>query len=401
VSLFRPDDDALLLHLEEEVAAGRLWRAVSPPGTPQPPRLATLFSALGVERGEAIAAVQEGRIDAFLTRIAAGAAAGTLPIAAIHASVVFLERLTPLPRFATSDEGRALELAAFRGWCRLTEKRDELRAIAEAAAGEDAAKIDLETLIESLPFQSLDALEGRALAGARERTSAAQRALRLLGLAASQERNRYGQRAQSAVDRVLEEASAAPLEAIHEAKAQESDELAEQALTTLAAVWAWADRPLAVETQTLEMADHFLWAWSKSDSKGPLKEGIMRVLAPLVTSLAARIERDPGEMFGWSALCAQSLVFLSDGLLTQGERIATVERAVALCPTHRNARSRLAFHRADRALTQIARNSAEGLAEADALLRDGERLFPASPTVRNARERWEAAAQRLGYSRKG
>lgn len=397
---FRPDDDALLARLEEEVAAGHFWRAVSTPDFPQPPRLAGIFAALGVERSEAIAAVEAGRTESFLARLVDGASTGTLPAAAIHAAAVLFERLAPLPRFAGTDRGRALELASLRAWCRLTEKPDLLRGIAEAAAGEDAAKIDLEILIQDLPFHTLEAIEKRALIGARERTAASRSALQLLGTAASLENNRYGRRAKIAIDRILDEATAAPLEAIHEAKAQESDKLAEDALMALAAVWQWADRPLVLETQTLEMADHFLWAWNKADGKGPLKERTMRNLAPLVDSLATRIERDSTEMFAWSALCAQSLIFLSDDLLTQGDRVAAAERAVRVCPTHRNARSRLAFHRADAALTRIARNTRDGLEEADRLLADGERLFPASPTVRNARERWEAAALRLGVSRK-
>src|SRR5262249_4847764 len=70
---------------------------------------------------------------------------------------------------------------------------------------------------------------------------------------------------------------------------------------------------------------------------------------PMFEHLAGRIERAPS-LIAYAAGCAQMFVFLSHVDRHAPSKLALAERAVKICPTHRNGRLILASHLCDRAM---------------------------------------------------
>jgi hypothetical protein len=107
----------------------------------------------------------------------------------------------------------------------------------------------------------------------------------------------------------------------------------------------------------------------------------------LVESLIARVKADRGKV-AYAAACAQFLVFYTNVVSTLDRQIAVGERAIDVCPSHRNGRAVLASF-----LSQKALRVSDGMVptrasldEAWALVERATVLFPSSREVQESRD---------------
>jgi hypothetical protein len=108
--------------------------------------------------------------------------------------------------------------------------------------------------------------------------------------------------------------------------------------------------------------------------------------------LAARIEQDPSRI-AYAAGCAQMFVFLSEVDRYAPSKLAMAERAVKICPTHRNGRLVLASvlcAQAMDAMRGIGVFARKGeLERIEALLGRAEGLYPQTSDLPEARRMLE------------
>ena len=100
------------------------------------------------------------------------------------------------------------------------------------------------------------------------------------------------------------------------------------------------------------------------------------------------MERDPSRI-AFAAPCAQMFVFLTDIEQTPLRKRELAERAVRLCPTHRNGRLNLASLIVDEAVAamggMIVFARRDDLDRVEALLKRAETLYPQSSELPDAK----------------
>jgi hypothetical protein len=113
---------------------------------------------------------------------------------------------------------------------------------------------------------------------------------------------------------------------------------------------------------------------------------------PVFESLAARIAADPSEI-AYASTCAQMFVFSAELGKTASDRRALAERAISICPTHRNARLILASALCDDAMAAMRKldvfNASREVPRIEALLARAESLYPQSTNLPIARRMLE------------
>jgi hypothetical protein len=121
---------------------------------------------------------------------------------------------------------------------------------------------------------------------------------------------------------------------------------------------------------------------------------------PLVDSLTRRIETDPSKN-AYAARCAQMLVFKADVARTEAETTAIAERALRICPSHRNTRLTLAHSLCEQALRLLPGARApthQGCASAEAMIKRAESLYPSAGRLPEAQKRLTEAKKLLGIA---
>lgn len=409
---WRPDDEALLERLEDEEVLERLWAAAGDPSAPPHRRASGLIRELRAVPGGALAVEQAARGDLGpLVRLvnepdpAALSPALAHHLALWHARVAAaLERARDPERRGGAERPRLCSIAM---WLWLAGESAYLARLAERVAGGGLPADELARVTSEAPYAALDALGAQARAGARELSEPARIALGVLArvseaaaLAGVSERVRKQaeRRAQRARGAAVDDAIARVDHALEEASAREATTEELVALFADArAVWRWTDRDEQVERFVVERVTPFCWdryrarKWSELRTLlGPLEEP--------VEHLARRIARDPTKI-AYAAPCAQMLVFRAEIAQSFDAQLALAERAVALCPTHRNGRLVLADLLVERSLRalDVAMPWATGdaVAKAEKDVRRAAELFPMLKRLPEAKQRLKALGRDL------
>ncbi len=407
--VWREEDEALLARLTDEIVFERLFRAQAGSDARLPPRGAGLVAALRKVPGgdEAVEAARVGPILPLAERLEL-LRPFEAPPELLHHLALHHARLAHLA--AADPKGNVIE-ASFRSitaWLALGRDGRYVRELGEAVTGGALAKADLDRALAEAPLWALEDLGARAREGARELSMEAHRALATLRrvpeatrLARAPEElaARAARRASSLVAVAVEEALAPVLTAFAEATAQGEPRATEGAalLGRLVSVWRWSGEDESVEHVAVEQATPLAWAHYRASRWDDLRTLIAPV-APLVDSLARRVETDPSQL-AYAARAAQMLVFRSDVVRTEAETMALLERAIAVCPTHRNARLMIANAFCDQALKLLPGARPPTRRDHDtaaSLLERAEQMYPGSTRLPEAKKRLAQAKKLLG-----
>jgi hypothetical protein len=262
--------------------------------------------------------------------------------------------------------------------------------------------------VDEAPFEPLDALGRTAQAGARELTAAASTAL--LGLAGvddacaiagcSEALARAARRRASARRGAAVEAALAPIgDALEEASARvhatPGDDPRIAVLARASAVWKWAGEDETVERFVVDRAQPVGWDAYRGTGWSQLRK-LITAVDPMVERLAGRIEQTAN--IAYASGCAELLVFRAQIESPFRRQKETAERALRLCPSHRNARVVLAGFLCEEAILRVTVGllppSRADCAAAEADVARAEELFPTSSRIAGARAKIEAAKRR-------
>lgn len=356
--MWRPEDDALLQRIEDEFVIEAVWRRETGGARPLHPRAAGLVAMLRTlpggtdvieEAGRALAAHPDatlpdpGGLSLLLRPASMRGLSGPL----LHHLAVFHERVAA----ATSAEvAFGARLRALAAWFAMSHDDDYLCAVIEGALG-DVSEDDLRAHRALAMRRPLDELGRRARAGARERDAdshaalralaATEQAARLAGLSSAQarplvlhaERLRAG-----AIDAALAPIANAVADLVAR-NAHESEGPA--VMARVVEVWHWSGWDEHVERFAVDEVTPVAWTIYQRETGYTHLRHLITPLVPLVERLAQRVSEDPTAI-AYAAPVAQMYVFRSGMASEVDERIRLAERAVAVCPSHRNGRFVLA-----------------------------------------------------------
>lgn len=419
-SAWRPEDERLLTRLEDEAAMVELWRAQAPEGSPRPPpRAAALAAATRELSGgpDAVSTAAAGDAKLLMARLLVDRYAG-LSGAFLHASAVYFERLAEvwsakalsLPERGSPAEEAAAAAAtrSMAAWLALAEEQTYLAGLGRKLA-HSARPDEAERMAREAALRFLNDLRATAQAGARQLTSPSARALaslsrvqgacNLAGLEASVSR-RHVARADSSRAACIDAALAPLADEVGDLKAREDGgEQARPTFERVRAVWEWSGRDESVEHFAVDNVTDLAWQIYKKTEWDKLRV-LLEPCVPLFESLEARILRDPVGHLAYAADCAQMFVFLSESEKDRAREWANAERALRLCPSHRNGRlvmAHLCCHRAIVLADQTTLFTARAdLTEAARLVERAEAIYPQSKSLQDAKKRVNEARVRWG-----
>jgi hypothetical protein len=412
--MWRVEDEVLLQRLEDEVLTERLFAfMVGAPQNPNwpsaehdvvaplPPRASGLVAEVrklpsGAEVVRAALDGDIGRLARFVETLSLRDAPPDLlhHLALIHAkAAAVLEQRAP--EIAASAWVRSLA-----AWLALAEERNYLARLEDAVLG-DAHRgraRDVGIPPERAPLELLADIARRADLAARDLGASGKAAL--LALARTDEAAQIAgappaaaRRARAEAERrrnaAIEAALAVIGEGLDEASAR--GQLAAFGRTLLlraVAVWTWTSNDEAVEHFVVDRIDKIGWELYRARSWDTLRY-LLDPFRPMFDSLATRIERDPTQI-AYAAGCAQMFVFLAEVDLVLARKLELAERAVRICPTHRNGRLVLASVLCDsameamRAMVVFARR--DELERVEALLARAASLYPETRELPEAKK---------------
>jgi len=314
-------------------------------------------------------------------------------------------------KVATSLEAIAPEAAAnawmrsLAAWLALSEERAYLSRLEEAVLGDAAARGRAASIAippERMPLEVVAEIAKRADATSRDLAPAGRAAL--LALAWVEDAGRLAsappdalKRARQAADRHRNAAIDSAIGIIGETldDAHVRGELGTQGRAILLRaldVWTWSGNDEAVEQFVVDRLGTVGWELYRARSWDALRY-LLDPFQPLIESLAARIEKDPASKIAYSAPCAQMFVFLSEVESFASKKLAFAERAVSICPTHRNGRLVLAAVLCDRAIDAmrgmqlIARKN--DIERAAGMIDRAEKLYPQATELPEAKSMLE------------
>ncbi|HVH47963.1 MAG TPA: hypothetical protein VM925_36765, partial [Labilithrix sp.] len=152
-------------------------------------------------------------------------------------------------------------------------------------------------------------------------------------------------------------------------------------------VWSWTSNDEAVEHFVVDRIDTIGWELYRARSWDALRY-LLDPFRPMFESLAVRIERDPAQL-AYAAGCAQMFVFLAEVDHSLARKLELAERAVKICPTHRNGRLVLASVLCDHAMEAMRamvvfapRNELDRI---ETLLARAESLYPQASELPEAK----------------
>jgi hypothetical protein len=293
---------------------------------------------------------------------------------------------------ATAPESAATAwVRSLAAWLALSEERAYLAHLEDSVlgvAGRRGASSDAGIPPERAPLELVANVARRAEETARDLGSPGRAAL--LALARIDEAARLAGASPTAAHRARAEAERRRNGAIEAALAVIGDGLDEASvrgelassggvlLLRAISVWTWTSNDEAVEHFVVDRIDKIGWELYRARNWNALRY-LLDPFRPMFDSLAARIERDPTQL-AYAAACAQMFVFMAEVELDAQKKLETAERAVVICPIHRNGRLVLASVLCDqameamRAMVLFARR--EELARVEALLERVEALYP-------------------------
>jgi len=423
-----PEDERLLAELGELEAMRALWALAAPYGAaPLPERSRTLARAASAtdagRRAVHVAAGGDARpFAAFLAEVELATAAPPL----VHGLACYLDRLgdafaTARERARSDDVGartdelaeaeRAVRARSLAAWARLYDERAHLVALATRVAGDSLDAAACARAAEDAATSALSELAARARGGAVDATDDAASALillarvsdacRIAGVSAKTARH-WVVRADGARADAIEVALLGITDALREAR-QASDlvRAAVPAFEKARRIWEWAGNDEAVEKLAVDELTTIAWDLYRVANWAGLR-ALLAPVAALFESLESRVLRDPAAQLAYAAKCAQALVFMSEAETDRGREWQLAERALAICPTHRNGRLVLAGLCLNQALRTLEYGTlfslGRDIAAVEPLILRAEKLYPQSKKLADAKKRLEDAKRRAGVS---
>lgn len=404
MSSWRSDDDALLARLEDELLATRLFDALagdtSPPVHPRAGGLVTELRRLpGGE--DVVAQGDASRLAAFVEELVLG----DLPPVLLHHLAVLHGNVGE--RLASHAPSRAADawVRALAAWIALGVERSYLTGLADALLGPRDADVRIPP--EQVASELLGSIARHAETTARDLGTAGRAAL--LALARVDEAAVRAGAPEATVARLRAEAERHRNAAVESALAVTGDALEEASarpsrqregpvlLLRAIAVWGWTGNDEAVEHFVVEQIEKLGWELYRAREWDQLR-ALLAPYRPMFESLGARIAGDPHQI-AYAAPAAQMFVFLSEVEPSPTQKVALAERALAICPTHRNGRLVLAAflcHDAQAMLRSMPLlGGGEQLARAEALVARAEELYPRATELEPTRSLLEAVRKRM------
>jgi len=294
-------------------------------------------------------------------------------------------------------------MRSLAAWLALGEERTYLARLEEAILGNEARKKQgLERrpsaiAPERVALEMVDDLGKRAEATARDLAAPGRAALLALAWVSDAARiagvsPETTKRAQLAAERnrnaALDAALAVIGEALDEANARgERGEAGPSILQRTLQVWAWSGKDEAVEQFLVDRLATIGWELYRARSWDALR-ATFEPFRLMIDSFAQRVEQDPSRI-AFAAPCAQMFVFLTDIEPVPLRKRELAERAVRLCPTHRNGRLNLASLLVDEALAAMGRMIVfarrDDLDRVEGLLKRAETMYPQSSELPDAK----------------
>jgi len=408
---WRPQDDALLTRLEDEALFEGVWDALAPAGAPAPhPRAAGVLAELRAIDPDAVAQTARGRFAPALRAMAQPDPATLTPRLAHHLALLW----TRVGAASARAEDPVVRGGAPKAWVRavanwlwLVDEGEHLAALAETVIGDSLSATEAQTRARDAGLAILDELGATARRGAESLDRLSETALRVLArvdeaarIAAVSEAlaTRVAARAKAERDRAIEQAIDRVQTSIESATADggDPDELV-SLLWDAVAVWKWADRDVQVERFLVRAITPTMWDHYR-DKRWDDIRALLRPLEQPIESLARRTEGDRGQL-AYAAPCAQMLVFQAEVARSFDDQLAISERALRLCPTHRNARVVCADLLVERGLrrldTAMPWETGDALAEAERDVRRALELYPQLKRLDQARRRLSAMGVEL------
>jgi hypothetical protein len=436
---WRPEDEALLLRLEDEIVLARLFSLftgafadfVSQDGgqdrhaideevgkgstSESKVRVALALRAAGLvgeirklPGGEAVvAAAVRGEVEAlgrFVDATALDARAGTPP-PLLHHLAVFHARAAAVLAPRRPQEAATAWVRALAAWLALAGERSYLEALETSILGapprglRDARDVRIEP--GEVPIEWLVGIGAHAKDAARDLSPVGQAALALLArteeaaklagadAALARRVRTFAERQRNAA---IEAALAALGDALDEANVRgELATAGTDLLKRAVPVWTWSARDPMVEQFVVDRAERIGWELYRARRWSDLA-ALLLPFGALFESLAARIMSDPSQI-AYASGCAQMFVFLAEVERTLPRKLEVAERAIKICPSHRNGRLVLASALCEEAMARMrpmnARTPAAEIDRVAALVVRAESLYPQSSVLPEARRALE------------
>lgn len=409
--MWRPEDDALLRRVEDELLLDVVWQAQA-----GAPRSASAEAPTDRAGGmfELVRASEEGhRLLAQALTGRAGPLVAWLesspveahPPALLHHLGLYFERLGRVLEGVKVESSASAYLRSLACFLALGAEREYLAALARRILGPQAKNVDPERSSQAFVLSRIDELGARAELGANAQAGVAGRAA-LDASKAAMVALAQGERAvamaalpapyREPIVRHLSRVRASAVDSALQRLTEELDAATARNATAEArfhillgavAVWAWSYYDETVETFALERAEPLAWELRRAKSWKALRTLYVQ-LRPLVQTLASRIEADRSKV-AWAALAAQGFVFLADCSEVLSEQILLCERALVVCPNHPNAKSVLAWYLATDALQRLESGLPAGAAldEIRAIYARAKAMDPDDARVKKLAER--------------
>jgi hypothetical protein len=407
---WRAEDEALLARLVDEKLLEGVWTELAGSAPPPHRRAAGIFASMRARKiaPEPIDRALAGDF-APLAHAISQLDRSSLDAPLAHHLALFFGSLADAlePEREHSAPAERARMRSIAMWLFLADEETYLRTIAERVIAGALPAAEVARAAGEAPFEAIDRLGERAKSGAKDLTWPARAALRALAhvgeaakLAGASDRvrklaERRARHARSVaiddaiapIDRALEEAST------REASTPELVALFDQGKNT----WIWSEKDEHVEHFLVERITPFCWERYRERRWKELSALELSILEP-VDHLAHRIMNDPTHL-AYAAPCAQMYVFRAETAPSFERQIELAERAVALCPTHRNGRLVLAdllVERGMRALdVALPWATGDAISKAAHDVRRAGELFPLLKRLEEAKRRLKAMGRDL------
>lgn len=402
---WRNEDEALLVRLLDESVIERVFQSQVGKDAQPPRRASSLIASLkkNPDGLAAVAAAQEGNLGPLLEQICH-------PAKLASAGPELLHQLALFHAAVSEAKGGSVDalLRSLTAWLRLVKEGRYLSELGKAVVASSLVAKDLEKALTEAALWPIDDLGKEARQGARELSPKAAASLATLRhvpeaatLAGAPEAlSRLAcEKAASLAALAIEEALTQPLQALTEL-ATKPDPPAQEAhtlLKRLAAVWSWSGSDESVEHAAIEQTAPLAWAHYRASRWTELGM-LIDPIWPLVDSLATRIKADPTKL-AYAASTAQMVVFRSDVVNDRTKMMELLERALVICPTHRNTRLRIANELCNDALRLLPGRRApthQGYETAKTLITRAEQLYASANGLPEAQKRLLEAKNLLG-----
>jgi hypothetical protein len=404
----------LLGRLEDEVVLERLFRhhvgTLAKENMPHP-RAAGLVAAVRPLTGGdvAVRAALDGDVTG-LARLIETAPMRERPPEMLHHIALYFGRVAGTLERVAPDAAANAWMRSLAAWLALGEEHAYLARLEDAITGEpgkregdkarDRAVNERRGVLippERVPLELVSDLGRRAEGTSRDLSPSGRAALlalgwvgeaaRIAGVSADTTR-----RALAAAERnrnaALDAALAVIGEALDDANVRgELTTSGHSILLRALQVWAWSGNDEAVEQFVVDRLATMGWELYRAHAWDALRRAF-DPFRPMIDHLARRIEQDPSKI-AFAAPCAQMLVFLTDVEHAPFRKLEIAERAVRICPSHRNGRLNLAALLVEQALTSMRQMvlfaRKDELERVEKLLARAEALYPKSTELPDAK----------------